>query len=220
MMRYLILLALMLCLPVRGEAWQVVGGGDANVFLRDTFTESIQNVDISSHLPEVGGAWSKLGIVANQLFYVYTTGALANSSTGGDIALNSADPPGSDYTVTVVGTPGSSLNDRGFGPCVRVQTDKSAYCAFVTGIGRFQIARYAAGETNPYGTEALAEAYYTLPDTSAYYTVSISISGSSISATIEDLGTISASNSTISAAGKAGVVIRRSASIVSSIEAK
>ena len=29
-MRYLILLALMLCLPVRGEAWQVVGGGVAS----------------------------------------------------------------------------------------------------------------------------------------------------------------------------------------------
>ena len=27
MMRYLILIALLLCLPVRGEAWQVVGGG-------------------------------------------------------------------------------------------------------------------------------------------------------------------------------------------------
>lgn len=29
MMKYLILVALMLCLPVRGEAWQVVGGGSA-----------------------------------------------------------------------------------------------------------------------------------------------------------------------------------------------
>ena len=28
MMRYVILIAMLMCLPVRGEAWQVVGGGD------------------------------------------------------------------------------------------------------------------------------------------------------------------------------------------------
>ena len=31
-MRYLILLALLMCLPVQGEAWQVVGGGGASTF--------------------------------------------------------------------------------------------------------------------------------------------------------------------------------------------
>ena len=41
MMRYLILLVmLLLCLPVRGEAWQVVGGGEAPISytINETFT--------------------------------------------------------------------------------------------------------------------------------------------------------------------------------------
>ena len=37
MMRYLILIALLLCLPVRGEAWQVVGGGDKKTSVSDSF---------------------------------------------------------------------------------------------------------------------------------------------------------------------------------------
>lgn len=35
-MKYLILVALMLCLPVRVEAWQVVGGGEENVCIGGT----------------------------------------------------------------------------------------------------------------------------------------------------------------------------------------
>jgi hypothetical protein len=36
MMRHLILIALLLCLPVRGEAWQVVGGGESTAWV-ETF---------------------------------------------------------------------------------------------------------------------------------------------------------------------------------------
>lgn len=54
MMRYVILVALLLCLPVRGEAWQVVG--------RDGVAGSIDVTDDFNRTgPELGANWSAVG---------------------------------------------------------------------------------------------------------------------------------------------------------------
>ena len=48
MMRYLILLALLLCLPVRGEAWQVVGVGGGSLTFTPTSTRDFEDATLSA----------------------------------------------------------------------------------------------------------------------------------------------------------------------------
>lgn len=49
MMRYMILIALLLCLPVRGEAWQVVGGGDEPTAIQFAGENTRWQTSASSH---------------------------------------------------------------------------------------------------------------------------------------------------------------------------
>ena len=81
MTRYVVLLALLLCLPVRGEAWQVVGGGEATYSAVDmaTFTEYGDTTNKIAAPTATTVAWEEL--VNN------TSARLAKSvATSGDFA--------------------------------------------------------------------------------------------------------------------------------------
>jgi len=224
-----ILALLMLFCPVLAYSGQAdvaamigmysAAGGGGQPFLADTFTTDTTGA-LTDHSPETGGSWVALGIVASQVFNVGATNDYAwNTGTNGDVYYNNATPPSADYTVTGVVKTASTLADRMSGLCVRMQTDKSGYCVYLRGDGNFILAEYAAGGTTPYGVALDAEVY-TISSTTEY-TVTISVSGSNLTASIDGITpTLSATDSTISGAGYAGIVARQTVSYVTSISAE
>jgi len=199
----------------------VAGGGGvtSTPFLTDTFTEASDTI-LTSHTSDSGGTWAKLNMVAAQTFTVNgASDYVSNSGTDGDIAYNSATPPSADYSVTAtINNTTSTTVDRLAGPCVRVQADGSGYCATLGGSGIFSIREYAPGGTNIYGA-VLSTATYSVA-VSTEYTITLSITGSDLSATVDGLGTITATDASVTNAGKAGITIRRNNTRVTSVAAQ
>ena len=131
MMRYAILIALLMCLPVRGEAWQVVGGAVAasGPFLSDTFTES-NNTAITSHTPEVGGAWAYDTALGGSVMLVNQSGDYVKlTEATATFAYNSETPPSDDYTVTIECQTTAVSWTAAMGACARMTTTGGGYCA-------------------------------------------------------------------------------------------
>ena len=105
MMKYLILTALLLCLPIRGEAWQVTGGGSVGVTLGP---EKLNDPSFESGIMDE--PWSRSGptptIEDGDL--VFTAGAYKNAF---QLALHMAAPlvVGETYRVTVDKEPNTGI---------------------------------------------------------------------------------------------------------------
>lgn len=189
-------------------AYSLTAVSASTTFLNDTFTESAITL-LTSHTPETGGSWVKYELQADQIFNVgASTGTVVNAGTSGDIAYNTVTPPSSDYTVAVTtGTTGSIATDRFWGACARMQSDKSGYCARLSAAGVLTIQEYASGSVSTTGTE-LATATYSIP-TYTPFEIKFGVVGSTLTAELVGYGSISATDTTISSAGSAAILIRR-----------
>ena len=234
MMRYVILLALLLCLPVRGEAWQVVGGegvAEENpAFLLDTFTASTDTV-LSSHPPETGGTWvADTATGASSYGTVYADIDAVKLSVGsGAVWYNTGTPPSADYTVTaqmVFPTVGSYVHATGV--CVRMDGAGKGICArYEPGsngkLKTFLLDAGTYGWVGRYPNEVIPSVATVAGET---YTLSLSIAGTAYTATLKDsslqtIATRSSSTSWVTAAGYAGFVIGdTTTSYITTIEAE
>ena len=223
MMRYAILLALLLCLPVRGEAWQLVGVVASGSFLLDEFDESSATV-LTSHAPEIGGSWSEWTWSSTT-----TVGAGIGtvSADGTTWFYNAATPPSADYTVTVKGKIPSTSWDRSFGAVARMDANKNGYAARLEGGGALKIMRKVTTDnfsdwwTTEIGTPGAVSGF----STSTVYTIAFTVEGSELTARCYDGATLkataTATDSTHTGAGYAGFFMAGSTSTeVYSIEAQ
>ena len=105
MMRYLILLALMLCLPVRGEAWQVTGGGSVGVTLGP---EKLNDPSFESGIMDNPWSRSETTPTIEDGDLVFTAGAYKNAF---QLAAKMAAPlvVGETYRVTVDKEPNTGI---------------------------------------------------------------------------------------------------------------
>ena len=217
MMRYAILLAMLMCLPVRGEAWQVVGGGAAGgaaSAFYDSFTES-SNVLLANHTPESGGTWiADTATGAASYGTVYSaTGDVKLETATASIWYNTATPASDNYTVTStfnLASMGSYLS--AVGPCLRMDGKGSGYCARYEGntSGRLYLQRLS-----PSGGWTGTSLGYAVPSevfSPSQYTISIGVSGNNLTATLKNssgatIATRTATDSNITSAGHPGFII-------------
>lgn len=214
-MRYLILLALLLCLPVRGEAWQVVGAsGASGPFLYDSLYEE-SPVSLSSHAADIGGVgWVVVGTI------VVSTNGLAGAAGQSLVYHTNVTPPTANYTVRVKGTLGAYVNwDRRFGPAVRVTTSKDGYVALLERTGTFSIKKIVAGQESISFPAASVSV-----DGTTEYTVELTVSGATLTARLfngtTQIGrTLTETDSTYETAGFAGIYIGRAEPRITDFEA-
>lgn len=231
-MRYMILIALLLCLPVRGEAWQVVGGGAATTsggpFLVDTFTEASTNTLLSAHAPEIGGTWASNGDATATIDY--TTGKLYTPTNGAVLyGLNSVTPTSDDYTVTVsVARTGTATH--GAGAFARASYDGNGidgYCArYVRGASQsFALVRFDNGALTTLSSFDLTANSAEIA-TGSYRRITLTVAGSTITGKlfgadgVSIVSELTATDTTYPDAGSAGVYIYDDSIRIDSIEAE
>lgn len=85
MMRYLILTALLMCLPVRGEAWQVVGGGGGESLGPELVLNSMFNSNSVANWTGTNATVSSTNneLVVNSTSYGSALGSISGSLTQG-----------------------------------------------------------------------------------------------------------------------------------------
>lgn len=183
-------------------------------WLQDNFSET-STVALTAHNPDIGGAWTMANI-NGQIFSINGgKGSVINSNTDGDIAINSATPQDTDYSISVTGVLNNTLFDRLFGVCGRFDAAKKiGYCAYLKADGKFVLAKYT-GSSTIYGT-ALSTKTLNVAQ-AEMYTIKLTFSGTSIQAEITGIDSISADDSTYSS-GKAGIILRRNNSFIKKIE--
>lgn len=212
MMRYAILIAMLMCLPVRGEAWQVVGGGGKDLIF-DSFSEQA-DTPLTSHSPEIGSAWVFDTVIGGSATGVTTTGTARNTTSTASFAYNSLSLPSANYSMSarVIYSNTGGYADTG-GPCIRMTGEGGGYCTRVDpNNGRFYIFKKASGDSS---WEVTSLGYVNSGITIATeteYILKLSGAGSTITATLsDDSGTILSTNtrtdSTYGDAGHAGFYI-------------
>lgn len=187
-------------------------------FVTDTFTEG-SNTNLNAHTPEVGGAWS----YAMGTWTVVGATDVVQLSSGQEFAWNSASPPGANYYVEAVGrTVATNATDR-FGVAIgdgggyaAVGTD--CYYLYVTGAGSLVMLEQANGSI------AAPSSYsgdYTIPGFSAStdYTIRLDRNGSTLTGYLDGVARVTATDSTFSANGQAGIYLRNSSAYITSLSA-
>ena len=145
MMRYLILLALLLCLPVRGEAWQVVGGGASGggtVTVLDDYLYEESTTSIANHTPAPGpgGDWTTIGSDENYIQVGSDSKAKPASTVTAAFAV-SASSPFTLGDVTATGRANTAASSRNFSACLCSNSAFSSisgvdgYCGYINGLG-------------------------------------------------------------------------------------
>lgn len=208
----LTLAMLLMCLPARGEAWQVVGGGDKSLIF-DSFSEQAVT-PLASHSPEIGSAWVFDTAIGGSAVEVTTTGAAKNTAATASFAYNTLPLSSPNYSMSarVIYLSTGGYSDTG-GPCIRMTGEGGGYCTRVDpNNGRLYIFKKASGNSS---WDLTSLGYINSGVTIATlteYVLKLSGVGSTITATIsDDAGTILSTNtktdSTYGDAGHAGFYI-------------
>lgn len=173
-------------------------GGVAAIFLNDTFTDT-NGVAITAHTPELGGAWSaQFGnspatpslITSNRLY----------STSGAAIYRNAAVPPSANYYVEGIFDFLSTVAGDNVGVFGRASAGANTYYTvrWSQTAGTFAMFRIIGGVATQIGSS------YVTTFTSGSKIVRLTMAGSLITASIDGVLRISATDTNISAAGFAG----------------
>lgn len=195
-----------------------VSGGSAT-FLSDTFTRG-DVVTLASHSPETGGTWTQSANISATTMTVNTLGYTYPATDNYSFYYNTATPASADYTTTITGKTGYST--ASIAACVRMTSGGGAYCAMLFGDGEIRLVEKANGDSS-YGVTQLATQSTTANSTTTTYTVKMTASGTSLTASVwneagdTQIGSsATAIDPTLSSAGYAGVgVIYNNVSLLS-----
>jgi hypothetical protein len=169
-------------------------------FLIDTFTES-STTDLSAHTPDVGGAWAPVTGLSSPIS-VLSTGYATGSTSA---ARNAAAPPSADYSVTVICRVGAT--GQFVGPIARASASAQTFYQAYIDSGFLYVAKYVAGNWGLLGSAAFSMAVNT------DYAVTITVSGTSISASVGATTAGPFTDSSITDAGFAGFIISNGAGV-------
>ena len=176
----------------------IIGSG-TGPFLSDTFTDT-NGVLIINHTPEIGGVWSaQFGNVPSP------NSAINNnrlySASGAAIYRNSAVPPSANYYVEGTFDFLSTVSGDNVGVFGRASAGANTYYTvrWSQTSGNFSMFKIIAGVATQIGSS------YATTFTSGSKVVRLTMVGSAISASIDGVVRISATDTAITAAGFAGV---------------
>jgi len=168
--------------------------------VRDTFTEAV-DTNLTAHTPEVGGAWT-----AATTFTVIGATDIVKINSGQEFFWNAAVPPSADYRASVTGrTVATGSTDR-FGVAFRgdggnfATAGTDTYYTYIRGDGVMQLFKQVNGAITTLGTD------YTIPGFSAStdYKCEGGAVGTSITAYLDNVSVITATDSAHSGAGQLG----------------
>lgn len=180
-------------------------------FLVDSFTEA-STINLTAHTPETGGAWSKITGTSNDLNVNGGGGYATGATTSTAVYRNAATPPSADYSVEatvqhtlegfvgVIGRASSSAN--------------TLYQLFYAGSLHWYLERVVGGTATNLGGYDVALA------TNTDAVVKLEMIGTSIKAYINGVERISVTDSSITAAGFAGVRTRSNGKIFNVVAAE
>ena len=194
MMRYAILLAmLLLCLPVRGEAWQVVGGAvpAADVTILDDTLYEASVVALTSHTvsPGPGGSW---GMVTSGSFSVSTGGAYPSAE--GDLVARNAVSTSLSTPFSAFVTATAPTSGTGVGVGVFKSSASDGYLVVLDGTGNVKFFKLISGAFTQIGTAITASPW----DAGIEYDIKITHSGGAWGLEVKTGDTVVASRSSIS----------------------
>lgn len=188
-------------------------------FVNDTFTGESEATLLTSHTSE-GTTWT-MPIAGGSTVRVHSAGTAYADGGGSTFAFCQASntPPGADYSVTANIVYGTSGVDAG--PMCRLQADGSCYFAInyvnggVNATEWILYKRSAAGSLTNLGTYD-ESGFLTNGQT---YAVKLDCTGTAIKLYIDGVQRISVTDSAISAAGKAGIVMYDNIMQITSVSA-
>jgi hypothetical protein len=170
-------------------------------FLVDLFADhSGQLVILSSHAPETGGPWVEHPSYPDNLWVF--AGDLKGTGGGAGVYYNTASPASADYSVqaNIMVYENSVASYPGVVGRVNPTADTLYVALYHQFFGYWELAKHVAGSETVLGTFS-----QTLTD-SQTYTLKLEMIGTAIKVYVDGVPRISVTDSSISAAGKAGVL--------------
>lgn len=172
-------------------------------FLLDTMTEG-SNLTLASHTPDTGGAWAQHPNFTTNTFSVQggLGYCIGSSSSGTSIYYNNATPPSADYYVeATIQHNGAGASTSLTGVCGRLATGASTmYMAYYNpGTAVWLLEKLVAGTNTQLGSYSTTLAVLTSA------VVKLEMIGTAIKVFIDGVERISVTDSSITAAGFAGI---------------
>ena len=172
------------------------GGG---AFLNDTFTDT-NGVAVTAHTPETGGSWvAQTGYTPSPNSLINNNRLYAASATG--VYRNTATPPSADYYVECVLDFFTTVSADNNGVTGRASDVANTFyfARWSQTAGGFQLFKCVAGTNTQLGST------YTNAFTSGSRTVRLTMTGTTIAMSIDGTERVSVTDSSIAAAGFAGI---------------
>jgi len=181
--------------------WRLGETATPSAFSSDTFTGS-SGTTLASHTGEVGGTWTQYTGAGTTPALLTDANRVRKSATTGYAAYYSSGVPASaDYTVQADVVVKSILSQDSAGVIGRASTAAQTYyvARYNTSQTRWELAKVVSGTTTVLGSSS-----QTLT-VGATYTVRLEMLGSALRVYVNGASVITASDSSITAAGRAGI---------------
>ena len=172
----------------------------------DTFTE-VSDTPLENHTSDSGGSWlgedtTNFDIIASTDEVSYDGLGDELGISGGGVAIGAESPPGANYYVEITGKLGTSAGDNRVGAVLRyVDTNNGYYFRHLAWDGICGIYKYVGGVQSE-----LASSTFSI-DVDTYYTWKFQINGNVLKLYRNSIFLLEATDSSITAAGKAGLLI-------------
>lgn len=179
-------------------------------FLYDSFTEA-STVALTSHTPETGGGWAAVTGSPTTLNVISLGFCGSQNSGSAGVARCTATPPSADYSVIAI----SRINNLAdfVGPIARCSSSAQTYYMAYISNNNLYLAKYVAGSF----TSLTSTAFTTTLNTD--YTVTLTVAGDQISASADATSLGPVTDTSITAAGYAGMQAKGTDAYVNIINA-
>lgn len=179
-------------------------------FLNDTFTDT-SGTTLASHTGETGATWTQHGSFAGAL-QISSANRCRKSDTSNAVYHASGSPAGADYEVVATVSFVTVLANDFVGPAGRINTGANTFywVVYAQSAGQIQLRKNVAGSITTLGTASMS------PSNGDTWLLKLRMVGTTIKALSKGpldadyVEQVSVTDSAISAAGKAGVVILNS----------
>ncbi len=178
----------------------VANAAPTGPFLNDSFTEAVADTVLTSHIPEVGGAWVRHGAGGASLMRSMTAGRFYSTGTT-SVFVNSAAPSSANYYVEAVLNAVTALTGDVAGIAGRMDPAiNTMYLArYTKNSTQWQLLKLVAGAATTLGTFTEAVTI------GADMVLRLEMNGANIRLLVNAVEKIAVTDADISAAGRAGL---------------
>lgn len=167
------------------------------LFVKDTFTGTAATT-LEAHTGETGATWTKDSTLSAGQLVISDANRIRGNTAGQAVLDNASGTPGSaDYTVSAKLRFVTSVAGPYIGPVARSSGSFSFYMA-VLEAGDINLLKFPSGTS--------LGSYAFTPAAGTDYLVALKVTGTTIKVYLDGVERISATDSSITAAGKAGVI--------------